>query len=116
VLDDVFVAGDVARWPHLLYENQLLAVEHPNNAVEQARTAAHNTICESRDRRAHTVLPTFWSHQFGVNIKSVGGSIIRRGGDGYAGRSVSTLPCDCRAYEVLIEASAPFPPNLHAAR
>jgi 3-phenylpropionate/trans-cinnamate dioxygenase ferredoxin reductase component len=44
VLDDVFVAGDVARGPHPLYGGQLLAVERWGNAVEQARTAAHNMV------------------------------------------------------------------------
>jgi 3-phenylpropionate/trans-cinnamate dioxygenase ferredoxin reductase subunit len=28
VTDDVFVAGDVARFPHPLYDYQLLALEH----------------------------------------------------------------------------------------
>jgi NADPH-dependent 2,4-dienoyl-CoA reductase/sulfur reductase-like enzyme len=133
VLDNVFVAGDVARWPHRLYENQLLAVEHWNNAVEQARTAAHNMVCEPRDRRAHTVLPTFWSHQFGVNIKTVGvpsfgeevlltqGSVRQRrfvAAYGHQGRLVAAVSFNLAlrlpTYAALIEASAPFPPNLHA--
>jgi 3-phenylpropionate/trans-cinnamate dioxygenase ferredoxin reductase component len=70
--DDIFVAGDVARWPHRLYDGQLLAVEHWGNAVEQAETAAHNMVCTPAERRAHNPLPAFWSNQFGVNIKSVG--------------------------------------------
>jgi NADPH-dependent 2,4-dienoyl-CoA reductase/sulfur reductase-like enzyme len=133
VLDDVFVAGDVARWPHRLYENQLLAVEHWSNAVEQAKTAAHNMICASRDRRAHTVLPAFWSHQFGVNIKSVGvpsfaeevmltqGSIDEHrfvAAYGHRGRLVGAVSFNLAlrlpAYQALIEASAPFPPYLQA--
>jgi 3-phenylpropionate/trans-cinnamate dioxygenase ferredoxin reductase subunit len=133
VLDDVFVAGDVARWPHRLYDNQLLAVEHWNNAVEQARTAAHNMICDSRNRRAHTVLPTFWSHQFGVNIKSVGvpsfaeevmltqGRVDERrfvAAYGHHGRLVAAVSFNLAlrlpTYHALIEESAPFPPNLHA--
>jgi NADPH-dependent 2,4-dienoyl-CoA reductase/sulfur reductase-like enzyme len=133
VLDDVFVAGDVARWPHRLYENQLLAVEHWSNAVEQAKTAAHNMICASRDRRAHTVLPAFWSHQFGVNIKSVGvpsfaeevmltqGSIDEHrfvAAYGHRGRLVAAVSFNLAlrlpAYQALIEASAPFPPYLQA--
>jgi NADPH-dependent 2,4-dienoyl-CoA reductase/sulfur reductase-like enzyme len=134
VLDDVFVAGDVARWPHRLYDNQLLAVEHWNNAVEQARTAAHNMICAPRDRRAHTVLPAFWSHQFGVNIKSIGVPsfaeevVVTQGSAGqhrfvvaygHRGRLVAAVSFNFAlrlpAYQALIEASAPFPPNLHAS-
>lgn len=133
VLDDVFVAGDVARWPHRLYENQLLAVEHWNNAVEQARTAAHNMVCGPRDRRAHTLLPSFWSHQFGINIKSVGVPpfadevTITQGrvehyrfvaAYGHRGRLVAAVSFNMAlrlpAYRTLIEAWAPFPPNLHA--
>ena len=29
-------------------------------------------ICSAPDRRPHACVPTFWSTQFGVNIKSVG--------------------------------------------
>ena len=72
VTDDVFVAGDVAPVPHPLYRHQFLALEHWSNAVDQARVAAHNMICEPRRRRPHFPVPSFWSSQFGVNIKSVG--------------------------------------------
>ena len=72
VTDDVFVAGDVARFPHPLFHYQFLALEHWGNAVEQASVAAHNMICAPADRRPHLAVPAFWSSQFGVNIKSVG--------------------------------------------
>jgi NADPH-dependent 2,4-dienoyl-CoA reductase/sulfur reductase-like enzyme len=72
VTDDVFVAGDVARFPHPLYRYQFLALEHWGNAVEQAGVAARKRICEPRRRRPHFPIPWFWSSQFGVNIKSVG--------------------------------------------
>jgi NADPH-dependent 2,4-dienoyl-CoA reductase/sulfur reductase-like enzyme len=72
VADDVFVAGDVARFPHPLYRYEFLALEHWGNAVQQARVAAHNMICAPAERRPHVAVPEFWSSQFGVNIKSVG--------------------------------------------
>jgi NADPH-dependent 2,4-dienoyl-CoA reductase/sulfur reductase-like enzyme len=72
VTDDIFVAGDVARFPHPLYQYQFLAVEHWGNAVHQARIAAHNMICPPADRLPHVAVPAFWSSQFGINIKSVG--------------------------------------------
>ncbi|HEX6479982.1 MAG TPA: NAD(P)/FAD-dependent oxidoreductase, partial [Ktedonobacteraceae bacterium] len=53
VTDDVFVAGDVARFPHPLYDYQFLSLEHWGNAVEQANVAAHNMICAPADRRPH---------------------------------------------------------------
>ncbi|MDF3043637.1 MAG: FAD-dependent oxidoreductase [Thermomicrobiales bacterium] len=59
VLDDVFVAGDVARWPHPLFEGQLIAVEHWDNAVKQAAVAAHNMVHPPSERRAHKALPAF---------------------------------------------------------
>jgi NADPH-dependent 2,4-dienoyl-CoA reductase/sulfur reductase-like enzyme len=134
VTDDIFVAGDVARWPHPLYDGQLIAVEHWGNAVEQARTAAHNMICAPSARRAHRPVPAFWSNQFGVNLKSVGlptvadeivvtqGTVAERrlvAAYGRKGRVVAAVAVDMPrwlpAYQALIEVGAPFPPQLHAA-
>ncbi len=133
VTDDIFVAGDVARWPHPLYEGELLAVEHWGNAVEQARTAAHNMVCVPAARLPHKTLPAFWSRQFGVNLKTVGlpsfadevvltqGSIAERrlvAAYGHKGRIVAALTVNMArwlpAYRAMIEARAPFPPVLHA--
>jgi NADPH-dependent 2,4-dienoyl-CoA reductase/sulfur reductase-like enzyme len=132
VLDDVFVAGDVARWPHPLYDGELLAVEHWGNAVDQARTAAHNMVCPPADRRAHRGLPAFWSNQFGDNIKSVGvppfadqialvqGSVEAgrfAAAYGRRGRTVAAvtvnMPRALAFYAGLVAAGAPFPPVLH---
>ncbi len=134
VTDDIFVAGDVARWPHPLYAGQLLAVEHWDNAVRQAATAAHNMVCDPAERRAHKPLPAFWSNQFGVNIKGIGlptfaeEVMVTQGvvadyrfvaAYGHRGRMVAALavnmPRWLPAYHAMIEAGAPFPPALHAA-
>ncbi len=134
VVDDVFVAGDVARWPHPLFDGQLLAVEHWGNAVEQARTAAHNMVCAPDARRAHKPLPSFWSEQFGLLIKAIGlpamgdrvvitqGRVTERrfvAVYGRRGRIVAALAVDMpralEAYGALIEARAAFPPELNAA-
>jgi NADPH-dependent 2,4-dienoyl-CoA reductase/sulfur reductase-like enzyme len=72
VTNHVFVAGDIARAPHVLYDYQFLAMEHWDNAVLGAQVAAHNMVCDEVDRWAHLLIPQFWSGQFGVNIKSVG--------------------------------------------
>ena len=72
VTDTVYVAGDVARAPHVLYEYQFLAMEHWDNAVLGAEVAAHNMVNLEPDYYPHLLLPGFWSGQFGVNIKSVG--------------------------------------------
>jgi NADPH-dependent 2,4-dienoyl-CoA reductase/sulfur reductase-like enzyme len=72
VVDDVFAAGDVARFPHPVFEYQFLSLEHWENAVTMAEVVANNMVCESHDRVAHLTIPAFWSIQFGLNIKSVG--------------------------------------------
>jgi NADPH-dependent 2,4-dienoyl-CoA reductase/sulfur reductase-like enzyme len=134
VLDDIFVAGDVARWPHPLFDGQLIAVEHWDNAVKQAAVAAHNMVRPPAERRAHTALPAFWSNQFGRNIKSVGlpsiadELIVTQGSVpdgrfvavyGARGRVVAAVavnsPRWMEYYESLIAARAPFPPPLDAA-
>ena len=133
VTDDVFVAGDAARWPHPLYDGELIAVEHWGNAVEQEATAAHNMVCGPAERRGHSILPAFWSNQFGLNIKSVGlptvaeEIVVTQGrvpegrfvaAYGKRGRIVAALAVNMArwlpAYQALIEARAAFPPDLHA--
>ncbi|WP_328890731.1 NAD(P)/FAD-dependent oxidoreductase [Streptomyces sp. NBC_00316] len=134
VTDDVFVAGDVARFPHPLFEYQLLSLEHWGNAVAQAEVAAHNMISPGPLRRPHLTVPAFWSSQFGLNIKSVGvptfsdqvviaqGS-VREGRFvavyGYRGRITAAVSVNrakwLEHYEYLIESAAPFPPGPGAA-
>ncbi|MBV1854347.1 NAD(P)/FAD-dependent oxidoreductase [Catellatospora tritici] len=129
VTDSVYVAGDVARAPHVLYEYQFLAMEHWDNAVLGAEVAAHNMVNLEPDYRPHLLLPGFWSGQFGVNIKSVGvppfgdeiaftqGSVQQRrfaAAYGRRGRIVAAVTFNSgkwlEYYGRLIEQSAPFPP------
>lgn len=129
VTDHIFVAGDIARAPHVLYDYQFLAMEHWDNAVLGAQVAAHNMVCDEVHRRAHLLIPQFWSGQFGVNIKSVGvpsfgneivftqGSVQQRrfaAAYGQAGRIVGAVTFDhgkwINYYHDLIARSAPFPP------
>jgi NADPH-dependent 2,4-dienoyl-CoA reductase/sulfur reductase-like enzyme/ferredoxin len=131
--DDVFVAGDVARFPHPLYDYQFIALEHWGNAVRQAEVAAHNMVSLPTDRWPHLTIPVFWSAQFGTNIKSVGvptfadqvviaqGSIAERrfvAAYGYHGRMTAAVAFDqgkwLEFYQRLIDASAPFPPGRDA--
>lgn len=131
VTDDVFVAGDVARFPHVLFGYQFLSLEHWGNAVAQAEIAAHNMVSGQTDRWPHLSVPVFWSAQFGVNIKSVGvptvadevvvaqGSVEDRrfvAVYGRQGRIVAAVTFEqakwLEFYRGLIEAGAPFPPPL----
>jgi NADPH-dependent 2,4-dienoyl-CoA reductase/sulfur reductase-like enzyme len=130
VTDDIFVAGDVARFPYPLHAYQLITLEHWGHAVAQAEVAAHNMISSETARRPYLAVPAFWSLQFGINIKSVGlppvadetvimqGSIESRrfvAAYGYRGRTVAAVSFDqgrwLPYYEKQIAAAAPFPPE-----
>jgi 3-phenylpropionate/trans-cinnamate dioxygenase ferredoxin reductase component len=134
VTDDVFVAGDVARFPHALYGYELVALEHWKNAMVQAQIAAHNMVSAPTERRPHIAVPAFWSIQFGVNIKSVGipsvgdQVVITQGSTkdrrfaaayGSQGRLVGALTFNSAKflefYERLIATGASFPPQLDDA-
>jgi 3-phenylpropionate/trans-cinnamate dioxygenase ferredoxin reductase component len=130
VTDDVFVAGDVARFPLPAYDYQLLALEHWGNAIAQAAVAAHNMISAQGERWPHLALPEFWSTQFGTEIKSVGvptyadqvviaqGSVPDRrfvAVYGYRGRITAAVAFNqakwLEFYEELIDQAARFPPS-----
>jgi NADPH-dependent 2,4-dienoyl-CoA reductase/sulfur reductase-like enzyme len=130
VTDDVFVAGDVARFPHPLFEYQMLSLEHWGNAIAQAEVAAHNIVNPGPLRRPHLAVPSFWSSQFDLNIKSVGVPtfsdqvVIAQGSlethrfvavYGYRGRVTAAVSVNrakyLEHYERLIETAAPFPPE-----
>ncbi len=129
VTDSIFVAGDIARAPHVLYEYQFMSIEHVDAAVLSAQTAAHNMVNVETGRRPHLPLPQFWSGQFGVNIKgcgvcSFGDEIVFTQGSvkdlrfaaafGKNGRIVGAITFNhgkwLEYYGRLIEGSAPFPP------
>jgi NADPH-dependent 2,4-dienoyl-CoA reductase/sulfur reductase-like enzyme len=130
VTDDVFVAGDVARFPHPLYDFQFLALEHWGNAVTQGEIAAHNMVSAQTERWPHLAIPEFWSTQFGIEIKSVGVPtfadevVIAQGSAtdrrfvavyGRRGRITAAVAFDqakwLEFYEGLITRAAPFPPD-----
>ena len=129
VTDNIFVAGDIARSPHVLFEYEFLSMEHWDNAVLGAEIAGHNMVSDETKRRPHLLVPAFWSGQFGVNIKSVGvpsfgdeiiftqGSVKERrfaAAYGRRGRIVGAVTFDHAKwldyYRAQIERSGPFPP------
>jgi 3-phenylpropionate/trans-cinnamate dioxygenase ferredoxin reductase component len=130
VTDDVFAAGDVVRCPHPVFGFEFLALEHWSNAVEQAQVAAHNMLSSQSERRPYLHVPTFWSFQFGVGIKSVGVPsygeeviVVQGSADerrfvalyGHQGRTVAAATFDqgkwLDFYRDQIEMAAPFPPR-----
>jgi NADPH-dependent 2,4-dienoyl-CoA reductase/sulfur reductase-like enzyme len=123
VTDSIFVAGDIARSPHVLFEYQFLSMEHWDNAVLGAE------VSDETRRLPHLLVPAFWSGQFGVNIKSVGvpsfgdeiiftmGSVKERrfaAAYGRRGRIVGAVTFDhgkwLDFYRAQIEQSGTFPP------
>ena len=131
VTDNIFVAGDIARSPHVLFEYQFLSMEHWDNAVLGAQVAAHNMVNDETNRRPHLLVPAFWSGQFGINIKSVGvpsfgdeivftqGSVKQRrfaAAYGRRGRIVGAVTFDhgkwLEYYGAQIARSGAFPPPL----
>lgn len=130
VTDDIFAAGDVARCPHPLFGAEFLTLEHWSGAVEQAKVAAHNMLSGEGRRRPDLHVPSFWSYQFGVSIKSVGvppagedvavvqGSLDERrfvALYGHRGRTVAAVAFNqgkwLDHYQEEIEMAAPFPPQ-----
>ena len=130
IVPDVFVAGDVARWPNPHQGEALVAVEHWGNARAQAEAAARNMLAgPAAGLTRHDHLPDFWSQQFGLTIKLVG---LADGADSLAvvhgsldarrfvalygreGRTVAAASIDSArwlpAYEAAIREGAPFPP------
>ena len=69
--DDVVAVGDIAAYPHRDAPGPV-CVEHWSNARDMAATAAANLLCEPALRRPHAAVPTFWSDQYDVKIKSAG--------------------------------------------
>lgn len=96
VVPGVVAAGDVARWPHQLFDDELVRIEHWSNAVDQAAAAARSLLHHlagaahpqglSRPNPDHlpqgddpagapppfTAVPSFWSDQYDAKILSVG--------------------------------------------
>lgn len=70
-VEDVVVAGDVARWPNPLFPDGPIRVEHWNNAIEQGAAAARALLAGS-DAVPFESVPSFWSDHFGVRLRSVG--------------------------------------------
>jgi phthalate 3,4-dioxygenase ferredoxin reductase component len=68
--EDVWVAGDVARWYHR-DELDRVRVEHWTNAVDQAGCAAHN-IVHPGDPREYAPVPYVWSDQYDHKFQIVG--------------------------------------------
>jgi NADPH-dependent 2,4-dienoyl-CoA reductase/sulfur reductase-like enzyme len=124
----VAAAGDVARFPHPLYGGRRVALEHWSQAVAQGIHAGR-LLAGITPEQPYSELPTFWSTQGSLVVKSAG---LTQGADavaitqgdaasgrfvalyGRAGRCIAAVSVDSArwlpAHAALVAAGAPFPP------
>jgi NADPH-dependent 2,4-dienoyl-CoA reductase/sulfur reductase-like enzyme len=69
--ENVVAAGDIASFPHPELDDPIW-VEHWTNARDMASAAAKNLIAAREDRKPFRAVPTFWSDQYDLKIKSAG--------------------------------------------
>lgn len=72
-VDNIVAAGDVARWFHEQYDDHL-RVEHWDNAVRQAQSAARGLLTGD-DAATYRPVPFFWTEQFSTLLQFVGRSM-----------------------------------------
>ncbi|QGY04340.1 FAD-dependent oxidoreductase [Methylobacterium mesophilicum SR1.6/6] len=125
----ITAAGDVARFPHPLYEGRRVALEHWSHAVAQG-VHAGRLLAGTPSNGPYGALPTFWSTQGDLVVKSAGltegaDTVAITQGDpaagrfvalyGRAGRCIAAVSVDSArwlpAYAELVAAGAPFPPR-----
>jgi NADPH-dependent 2,4-dienoyl-CoA reductase/sulfur reductase-like enzyme len=70
-LPGVYAAGDVAHFPHPLFDGMLMRLEHWTNAAEQGALAAKNALNPAEAAPAAGV-PYFWSDWYDSRIQFVG--------------------------------------------
>lgn len=71
VVPEIFAAGDISAWPHRHAEGAA-CIEHWSNARDMADLAARNLRLPVGERAPLASVPTFWSDQYHVKIKSAG--------------------------------------------
>jgi NADPH-dependent 2,4-dienoyl-CoA reductase/sulfur reductase-like enzyme len=69
--EDVVAVGDVAAWPHP-QAGGITAIEHWTNARDMARAGAANLLRGREAAVGYEPIPSFWSDQYDVKIKSLG--------------------------------------------
>ncbi|MDP6144992.1 MAG: FAD/NAD(P)-binding oxidoreductase [Acidimicrobiales bacterium] len=67
----IVAAGDVARWPNRLF-NENMRVEHWDNAVEQGVFVARRLLAGKSNTESYSPTPWFWTDQFDRKIQLAG--------------------------------------------
>jgi len=70
-LPGVWAAGDVARFPHPVFDGELMRLEHWTNAAEQGALAARNAV-NPAEAKPSAAVPYFWSDWYDSRIQFVG--------------------------------------------
>lgn len=70
-IQGVVAIGDIAAWPHP-HASSAVCIEHWSNARDMAAKAVANMLVPEELRTPLRVVPTFWSDQYNVKIKSAG--------------------------------------------
>ncbi|MEV4622498.1 FAD-dependent oxidoreductase [Asanoa sp. NPDC049573] len=71
-LDDVVACGAVASWPNLRYGTKPRKAEHWISSLEQGRGAARTLLNDDGEPGPVTVIPRFWTEQWGLRIQVCG--------------------------------------------
>ncbi|MGF7235546.1 MAG: NAD(P)/FAD-dependent oxidoreductase [Frankia sp.] len=71
-IDSIVAAGDMARWPNLLFDATPRRVEHWITAAEHGQAAADALLQGPYAAQPFMPLPRFWTEQHHVRIQSVG--------------------------------------------
>ncbi|MER6286997.1 NAD(P)/FAD-dependent oxidoreductase [Streptomyces sviceus] len=69
--ENVYAAGDVARWYNPLFGTSM-RIEHRTNAAQQAMAAARNLLAAPQARKPFAPVPYFWSDQYDMKIQAYG--------------------------------------------
>jgi NADPH-dependent 2,4-dienoyl-CoA reductase/sulfur reductase-like enzyme len=72
VIEGVVAAGTVARWPNLRYSPRPQRIGQWIAALEHGRAAAQTLLALDEEVPPVTVLPRYWSEQFGLRIQVAG--------------------------------------------
>ncbi len=67
---NVLAAGDIARWPNPLFDDEMMRLEHWTNATEQGAHVAECLV--SGAATPFAPVPFVWSDQYDCKIQSVG--------------------------------------------
>ncbi|WP_328744395.1 FAD-dependent oxidoreductase [Streptomyces sp. NBC_00285] len=69
--ENVYAAGDVARWYNPLF-GASMRIEHRTNAAEQGMAAARNLLAAPEARKPFAPVPYFWSDQYDMKVQAYG--------------------------------------------